>query len=339
MQQALISLMTCANPAVDLYEDPARVDSALSFMEAVQQSVTQRSAAVPGSVRGMHWLAAKASDDVLQTSGLLILLVAGPGQVGRSAPGGRSNEIVALHVDAAGFPVQRAPSPTAAVRQLLIQPIHNYKQTLQVHVPSLQHRARGPGSRDGWVLLEMWLDCMYSSRQPVRASRSPIRRAAMQQVPLAGPRAVIGADSLSSRRRRRSSSSSSSAAWLAPGNSILADIRQAAAANLPMNGTAAPGGSNSNSSSDAAVQQLQVRETELVQMLSWSAPAQLQQELLPRLHAAMQQLKCLPAGSPARTQFDANWAYMQAWRGAENKHRTLQFLLALINDALDSTAS
>jgi hypothetical protein len=83
--------------------------------------------------------------------------------------------------------------------------------------------------------------------------------------------------------------------------------------------------------------QLLVRETELVQMLSWSAPSQLQQQLLPRLHAAMQQLKRLPAGSPARTQFDTNWAYLQAWRGADNKLRTLQFLLAVINDALGCT--
>jgi hypothetical protein len=135
---------------------------------------------------------------------------------------------------------------------------------------------------------------------------------------------------------------------MAAGDSILAGSRQAAA-NLPVHGSAAaPGDSNSNSNSNSSssssssysateVQQLQVRETELVHMLSWSAPSQPQQELLPRLHAAMQQLKRLPAGSPARTLFDANWAYVQAWRGAENRHRTLQFLLAVNNVALDST--
>jgi hypothetical protein len=332
MQQALVLSMTCANPAVDLFEDPSRVDSALSFMEAVQQELTEELTAKQGSIHGMYWLLAKASDEVLQTSGMLILLVAGPG--GRN----RSNEIVALQVDAAGFPIfQRAPSPTAAASSLLNRAVYNYKEILRVHAPSLQIRGRGSGNADGWVRLQLWLKYMYpvtsSSSQAGHVVAPPGGPAAAQHVALPQPVAGFGPHSLSIRRSRSRRSSSTAA-----GDSILAGNRQAAAANLPVNGSAAaPGGSNSNSSSDVGMQQLQMRETELVQMLSWSAPAQLQQELLPRLHAAMQQLKRLPAGSPARTQFDANWAYVQAWRGAESRHRTLQFLLALINDALDCT--
>jgi hypothetical protein len=68
-------------------------------MEDVQQELAEEPAAKQGSVCGMYWLAAKASDEVLQTSGLLILLVAGPGCRG-------SKEIVALQLDRDGFPVQ-----------------------------------------------------------------------------------------------------------------------------------------------------------------------------------------------------------------------------------------
>jgi replication initiation and membrane attachment protein DnaB len=107
---------------------------------------------------------------------------------------------------------------------------------------------------------------------------------------------------------------------------------------------AAPGSgihsnSNSKSGSDTDLQQLLVRETELVQSLRWSEPPQLQlQEQVRRLHAAMQQLKRLPADSLARTQFDVNCAYVQASRDAKCKEQTLQFLLTLIDDALGSTS-
>jgi hypothetical protein len=90
---------------------------------------------------------------------------------------------------------------------------------------------------------------------------------------------------------------------------------------------AAPGGSihsnsNSKSGSDTDLQQLLVREIELVQMLWWSAPSELRLQQLPRLHAAMQQLKRLPAISLARTQFDADCAYVEASRDAERSRRS-----------------
>jgi hypothetical protein len=289
-------------------------------MAATQQSVAEELAIEQGSICDMCWLVANAND-AAQRPALIMLIVAGPG--GR----GRSHEIVALQLDTDGFPVQRARSPTAAVGKVLNRPVvavTNYKTMLKVKAPSLQGRVF---SREGWVRLKLWFECMYprtsSSRQP----------AAVQHV---------APDSLSSSRSRRRRRRSRAAAF----NSTPAGNRQATAAiPLMYDGAAATGDSGSNSSSnrssDADMRQLLVWETELVQMFRWSAadePSQSKEQLLLRLHAAMQQLKRVPAGSIARTQFDANWAYAQAWRGLEDKQQTLHFLSKLIDDALDSTA-
>jgi hypothetical protein len=166
-------------------------------------------------------------------------------------------------------------------------------------------------------------------RQATAANLAAIGGAAAPQVPGGSN---INFNNSSSRARMRSRT--------AAVDSPLAGGRQAPAANLPVYGGAAAPGSNSNSSSETEKQQLLVQETELVQLLRWSAadePSQLQQHL-PRVHDAMQQLKQLPAGSLARTQFDNNWAYVQAWRVAEDKQRTLQFVAKLLDDALDSSA-
>jgi hypothetical protein len=203
-------------------QDPQRWNLALALMRNVEQAVKPELAAENGGkVRCMRWLVARTDSEAWESTaglagnaGQLILLVAGPG--GRKA-GRRSNEIVALQLDADGFPVKHALTLTAAINELLNLKVTNYKAKLWVKAPSLQQRGRASGSTGGWVRLQQWLQCMYrrpgrqgSTGKKAAAAAGPGRPYAARSSRSRAAVAETGSLVASSSRNRSSNSNGSS---------------------------------------------------------------------------------------------------------------------------------
>jgi hypothetical protein len=155
------------------------------IMSSVQETAECAAAACGYAAHSVRWVVAgvgpsvRPPEDGYKMPALAILLVSGDFPT-RSCKLPQLGGIVAFQLDAEGFSVRRAHSPSGLVRDILGRQDANYKHVLQVkdhrQPPHYNFTPRNPGYRPGWIGLRTWLDRQYTIKDTDR--RRTVRQGA-----------------------------------------------------------------------------------------------------------------------------------------------------------------